>query len=319
MRFTSCHRVPSCCTLSYNYVSDTTFAYKNKIDIIANLISDKDILAQSNDTIYKLITVLDSIYSSDFRIQTLYTDYFLKSKKYEKAREKLVFLVTNYKTTMPFWEQLIYVLNSLNDFETMLKYCNQGIDVFGNKPIFFLYKGIALYNLKRCNEAIPVFNEGLRISDNSRDFKIQFYTYLGESYHSVKNYALSDTFFIKAIHLEPNNIFILNNYSFYLAERNFNLVKALEYIKICLDVHPNSFTYLDTYGWILYKMGKLPGAKKVLESSIKNGGIKDKDILGHYIIVLSGLGESENALKYYNYLNELGEPGNEIKALFQKN
>jgi hypothetical protein len=66
-------------------------------------------------------------------------------------------------------------------------------------------------------------------------------------------------------------------------------------------------------------MGKLPNAKKVLESSIKNGGIKDKDVLGHYIIILSGLGDSENALKYYNYLNELGEPGNEIKALFQKN
>lgn len=305
--------------LSYNYISDTTFSYKSKIDIVANLISDKDILNRSNDSIYLLIHVLDSIYSPDFRIQTLYTDYYLKSKKYESAKEKLIFLVDNYKTTMPFWEQLIYVLNSLNDFELMLKYCDSGTRVFGNKPFFYLYKGIALYNLKRINESIPVFKDGLKYAGNSPDLNIQFFRYLGESFHSLKDYAQSDTFFMKAIHLDAKNIFILNNYSFYLAERNVYLDKALEYIKICLDLYPNSSTYLDTYAWVLFKLGKGAMSKKALEISIKNGGIKDKDIIEHYIIVLYSLGDSENALKYFNYLHELGEPSKNVKALFQKN
>ncbi len=303
--------------LSRQYIADTTFAYKNKIEIIANLIADSKLLTESAGSVLQLIQEMDSIYHSDFRINTLYTDFYLKTKNYPLAEEKLTYLVSHYETTMPFWEQLIFVLSSLNEHEKILDYCEKGISLFGNKPFFFLYKGIALYQLKQYKPAFATLNEGLRYTANSNDLMVQFYTFLGECSNHEANYAASDTFFQKALKLDPHNLFILNNYSFYLAERGVNLQLAHDYIRICLESHPNAYSYLDTYGWILYKMGKTDNSRKVFESALKNGGQKDKEVLEHYVIVLHSLGEFEDALKYYKLVTELGEPRNELKILFK--
>ena len=45
---------------------------------------------------------------------------------------------------------------------------------------------------------------------------VQFNTYLGDAYNRVKNYRLSDESYEKALKLNPENSYVLNNYAYYL-------------------------------------------------------------------------------------------------------
>lgn len=304
--------------LSQRYIADTTFLFQNKIEVIANLIVDQELLKESGLFIHQLIQGMDSLYSNNFRVQTLFCDYYLRTKNYLLAKEKLSYLVSNYKTTIPYWTQLIFVLGSLNENEQIISYCDQAIRIYGNNPFFYLYKGIALYQLKRHSLAIAVLLDGLKYSTKNSELLVQFYSYLGELFNTISDFPRSDFFFRKAIALNPRNTLVLNNYSYYLAERNVDLKLAAGYIKTCLEMQPSSYSYLDTYGWILYKMGNSKASLKVLESAINSGGSKDKTVLEHIAIVLYTSGNFEEASKYYKLVIELGEPGNELKLLFNK-
>ncbi|HEX2934754.1 MAG TPA: tetratricopeptide repeat protein, partial [Bacteroidales bacterium] len=304
--------------ISQRYIADSAYLYQNKIEVIANLIVDQKLLKEHGPFIHQLIQTMDSLYKSDFRVQTLYSDFYLRTKNYPLAKEKLTYLVSNYKTTMPYWTQLIFVLGSLNENEQIVNYCDKAIATFGNNPFFYLYKGIALSQLKQRSIAIVVLQDGLKYTAKNSELLVQFYSYLAELFNEVADYTHSDAFFRKAIDLSPQNVHLLNNYSYYLAERNQQLDLASDYIKTCLKIEPSSYSYLDTYGWILYKVGKLKAALKVLESSLKAGGSKDKTILGHMAVVLYASGNKEEANKYYKLVTELGEPDNALKQLFNK-
>lgn len=303
--------------VSKRYIADSAFLYQNKIEVIANLIVDEEFMSASVAHVLQLIQDMDSLYKNDFRVQTLFCDYYLRTKNYILAKEKLSYLVSNFKTTLPYWTQLIYVLNTLNQNSEIIDYCNRAVKIFGDKPFFYLYKGVALYELKKYAMAITVLQDGLKHSAGNRDLLTQFYSYLGEASNEISDYSRSDTFFRKAITLDTRNAHILNNYSYYLAQRNVDLELAAEYMEICLDIEPSSYSYLDTYGWILYKMGKLTASRKALESSLKYGGLKDKTVLEHMTVVLHASGNLVDAYKYYKLVTELGEPGDEIKLLFK--
>ena len=65
-----------------------------------------------------------------------------------------------------------------------------------------------------------------------------------------------------AINLNPKNSLILNNYSYYLALQKENLFKAESLIIEAIQITPNSATYYDTYGWVLFQKGIIRLPKK---------------------------------------------------------
>ena len=69
--------------------------------------------------------------------------------------------------------------------------------------------------------------------------------------------------FEEALTIYNNDILILNNYAYYLAEKELNLSYANDMAKKVIQQEPLNTTYLDTYGWVLYKQKKYRAAQKV--------------------------------------------------------
>ena len=63
-----------------------------------------------------------------------------------------------------------------------------------------------------------------------------------------------------------------------------------------LELEPDNDSFLDTYGWILYKRGEFADAKKYIEKAIEKGSDKSPVVIEHYGDVLFQLGDHENAL-----------------------
>ena len=83
--------------------------------------------------------------------------------------------------------------------------------------------------------------------------------------------------------LDPRNVLVMNNLAWNLCISEKNLMYAAELSRKTILREPTNPVYLDTYGWIMYKLGHCEEAIFYLEKAIEysNGQI-DKEILSHY-------------------------------------
>ena len=78
------------------------------------------------------------------------------------------------------------------------------------------YKGLALFNNKDLELALQALKRGSELVIDNPNFKSNFYALIGDIQHDLKNDTDSDSAYDIAIKLNPNNVFVLNNYSYYL-------------------------------------------------------------------------------------------------------
>jgi tetratricopeptide (TPR) repeat protein len=292
-------------------------ALENKIELISSFISDNNFRVKFSTDLIHITDSLINVNPNSENLYLLKADFYLRNKDNFKAKETLVYIVSNFKANYIIWEQLLFTLNSLTLNEDLIFYSNKALSLFNDKPIVYLFKGIAHYNLKNYSESIQCLTKGLNYIKDKKEVAIQIHTYLGENYQAISDYAKSEFHFEKVLQYDPENIMVLNNYSYYLSLRNSQLDKAANYIKICISKFPNSSTYLDTYGWILYKSGNLSQAKTTIEKALQNGGQTNMEIIEHYSEVLYYYGDKTNAIIYYKILEENGKSNLSLKRLLE--
>mgnify|MGYP000046420297 CR=1 FL=1 len=147
--------------------------------------------------------------------------------------------------------------------------------------------------------------------------KIQYYSQLGEAYRNIGDHDKSDYFFEKALELEPENIMVSNNYSYYLSLRGEKLDRAHELIKNAIEKEPNSAVYLDTYAWVLFKLEKYDKAEKNIKRAIRNSTSDDPEVLEHYGDILFKNGKTKKALKQWKRSRAAGNDSEELKFKIQ--
>ena len=91
--------------------------------------------------------------------------------------------------------------------------------------------------------------------------------------------------FNKAINDGAKDSLYLNYYGYTLIDHNLNIKKGLKLVREALKQKPNSFYYLDSLAWGLYKEGKCKEAKEVMNRVEKLGGLKEDEIKEHKIII----------------------------------
>ena len=64
---------------------------------------------------------------------------------------------------------------------------------------------------------------------------------------------------------------VLNNYSYYLAERGEKLPVALKWSYEGNKNNPENSTFLDTYAWVLFKMERYEEAEKFILGALEKG------------------------------------------------
>jgi len=136
---------------------------------------------------------------------------------------------------------------------------------------------------------------------------IQFYSSLGDNYHSLKEHKKSDSLYNLALVIDPGNVQVLNNYSYYLSLRNKDLERAEQMSKKCNELAPNNASYLDTYAWILYQKKEYDKAKSWLEKAYKAGGNKSPVITEHFGDIYFKLQNKDKAITMWKKAKALGE------------
>jgi tetratricopeptide (TPR) repeat protein len=173
--------------------------------------------------------------------------------------------------------------------------------------------GFTLHQLKRGNEAIPYLKDALKIQPNN----IEVLSTLGLVYENLKYWNKSDSLYEYILIKEPDNSLILNNYAYSLSERGDSLSYALDMSKKAIDSDPENASYLDTYGWIHFKLGNYNDAEKFIQKSVD----KEPDnstLYDHLGDVLMKLGKKKKAVESWQKALELDKSRIEIEEKIKK-
>jgi tetratricopeptide (TPR) repeat protein len=200
----------------------------------------------------------------------------------------------------------MYLESELSSFDSLEIHSSESIELFPNQSTPYYFNGVANIQLKKYDKAIQSLSDGIEFVNNNNPLLLQFYSNLGEAYNYVKNYEKSDKAFDNALKVDPDNTYILNNYAYYLSLRKITLEKAEKYSRRSNELAPNNRSYIDTYGWILYQLGKYKDAEEWLGRAVKMGA-KNAVILEHYGDVLYRLDKKDDALMYWKEAKSVGK------------
>jgi tetratricopeptide (TPR) repeat protein len=86
----------------------------------------------------------------------------------------------------------------------------------------------------------------------------------GAMFERMKDIESAEREFRKVLANSPDNAGALNYLSYMFADRNMKLPEALELIRKALELEPFNGAYLDTLGWLYYRMGRMEEAEDYL-------------------------------------------------------
>ncbi|CAG5076408.1 tetratricopeptide repeat protein [Parvicella tangerina] len=255
---------------------------------------------------YELLDVCISVHPEEGIGYIIYADYLNRDAEYDKAismmEKALQFEAADYSLHYQF----MVALTSNNNFVKLDSASENAMELFPNQPAFYYFNGIANIQTKNYERAIEVLDLGKDLVFDNNQLKGDFFQYLGDACNGAKQYEQSDYYYDQALSLNPNNVYVLNNYAYYLSLRKAKLDKAAEMSKKANELYPNNATYMDTYGWVLYQQGKYLDAELWLQKALDNGGRSSGEVLEHYGDALFQLNKKEEALEYWIQAKEKG-------------
>jgi tetratricopeptide (TPR) repeat protein len=241
--------------LSYCF-DDSSFNVDVKFKI---LVSYFQLTIEDESYLQSLYSLLDKAilrHPLEASFYALYGDmYYQKndvSNAYESYSKSLELGATEYL----IWNRCLIMGLELQKYDEVIIKGEKAIALNPVQPMLYLFTGLAYSINNEQEKAVLLLNKGVNYVVNNRPLKAEFYNYLGDAYHSLNQHELSDENYEKSLSIIPQNPIVLNNYSYYLSLRASNLDKAERLSKQCNDLMPNEATYQDTYGWILYKLGR---------------------------------------------------------------
>jgi tetratricopeptide (TPR) repeat protein len=255
----------------------------------------------------ELNKILIKTHPKEAKAYTLYADFLYQDKKLEGAKENYLKALEYDSSKLPIWTQLVFIESELQDNESLERDSKKAIDLFPNQPLFYFFYGATKLQKKEFTEAVEYLEIGKDYVIDNPPMLAQFYANLGDGYNGLKQYEKSDNAYEEALKIEPKNIYVLNNYSYYLSLREDKLERAEELSSLCNEIEPDQPNYQDTYAWILYKQGKYVQAKEWLEKAISNGGESNSVILEHLGDTYSKLHNMTKALEYWNKAKDIGD------------
>jgi len=274
-----------------------------KIRVLLTYFSSNEIYAENKADIFELAQILVKTHPDDPKAHSMYGDFLLDDKKYSEARDEFRKVIAVDSSRYAVWESLLNAEIQLGDYKTLEQESNRAIDLFPLLPVPYLFRGVALLERNQSDEAVNSFNTGVKLVSGNNVLLVQFYTYLGDAYNRMKNNALSDESYEKALKIDPENSYVLNNYAYYLSLRGENLAKAETMSAKAVKLDAANAANMDTYGWVLYKLGRYAEAAEWVEKAVAATPSPDSDLLEHLGDIYFKLGNVDKAM--LNWQNAL--------------
>jgi tetratricopeptide (TPR) repeat protein len=144
----------------------------------------------------------------------------------------------------------------------------------------------------------------------------EFYFEFGAACERMGDYAQAEKYFEKCLQLSPDFSGALNYLGFMWADRGENLDRARALIERALKVEPQNAAYLDSMGWVLFRLHQPQQALDYMLQALRVSEKPDPTLYDHLGDIYENLGRKEQALEAWTKSLSL-EPNDVIRKKIQ--
>ena len=260
----------------------------------------------SDTQLIHLTKILTEVHPKKIMANYVHADVL---KSYEHLDSSLFYykkLLSIDKNQQEIWTEMLLLEFQMQNYNLLVKDSEEAIDFFPTNPAVYYLNAIGNYRIDSLRSSIKSLNQGVMFVYNNNTLLAEMYGLLGDIYNELEAFHKSDSSYELSLKYYPENAQVLNNYSYYLSLREFNLEKAKLMSAKTLKISPEEYNYYDTYAWILFKMKDYEQAKHYMSIAVEKGGSNSSVIMDHMGDILFNLGEIETSKFYWEKAISLG-------------
>ena len=288
----------------------------NKVQYILNFYPLDNLKIEDTSKVLRLVSIISEVHNQEPEAKILAGNVFFVSQQYENAAKEFEAAINLKVNAYDIYEKLLICYASIGNYDQLKLLADKVIELYPFQPLPYYFSGYVSFSQKQYEESRELLEKSLKYSGRNTTLVQLLYRLLAEVNSSLKDYEKSDFYYEIALKADSTDATLLNNYSYSLAERKKDLDKALQMSKQALEFSPNEPSYLDTYGWILYQMGKYEEAIVYLKKAVELSKDSNDSVLWEHLgDAYYKSGNLEEALKNWKIAMEKGDTN---EKLFQK-
>lgn len=281
---------------------------------------------QGNDTT-RVMNLFDKVLSTpqkDTSMAELCVRYMVSSQIDKEKIKPVLYLILEIdpEEDMARNQLLSYNIEEDND-EEVIRLCKTAVDYSSKNILYYYYLGVAYLKNDEYEKAIEANRKGLDKVDDKTNIDIVYnmYAIIGDSYHALGNNRMAFEAYDSCLLIKPDDPLVLNNYAYYLALEKKQLDKALEMSAKAIETETDNPTYLDTYAWVLFRLGRYDEAKQVIDKVIKGLGeqtANDATLVEHAGDIYFKCGDRNAAIEFWKKAATLANPSKSLEKKIKK-
>lgn len=250
--------------------------------------------------------------TEDNNLLMLYAQYLLSRNMRAKAVPVLHKLLAADPSNTLVRQQLLIEAIGREDAATIIDLCKPVTSEEPRTPdelAFHYYLTAAYYQEDRYEDALSAAQNALaHLPEGTDDLLISdFWAVSGDLYHLLKRESEAFAAYDSSLAYNPRNIGSLNNYAYYISlQPKGDLEKAERMSKITIEEEPYNSTYLDTYAWILHRLGREEEARTYIDRCLALDKEKSAELFDHAGDIYFALNLKAEAIDFWRKALEAG-------------
>ena len=273
---------------------------ENKIELFSKIINDSSIIrSRSNDVEHALI-VLEAENKKDGVITLLRPELYQNQNNLSKAIERLEEIINEQPDNYYAWERILILYSETKNWDKLMKKGEECATKFNRSFLAKVLYASAAMEKQNLVVAVEELRKAKILAGSDTSMLMQVLVMNADLFYREKEYNKCFDAFKDALKINPEDILVLNNYAYYLAEQGLELKEAEKMAKRVIMKEKGNNTYLDTYAWVLYKKGRYQEAEKIMESIINKNDTPDAEWYEHIGYIMKALKKYKKAIEYWN-------------------
>lgn len=229
--------------------------------------------------------------------QLVSADYYLQQNEMEKALASLERATEINPGQAEAWAQRIQILFSMGRYREVIELSEQANENAPDNAFIQFFTG-ASYMFEGRHEQAETWLESATLAPSRREFRSAIYSTLGDVKQELDKWEETVNAYERALRLDSENYTAMNNYAYYLSVREENLEKALDLATKAVGSDPQNSSFLDTLGWVYFKMDDYEQAQNYIQQSVDSGDAS-AEVFEHMGDVQEALGNDEQAREWW--------------------
>ncbi len=249
------------------------------------------------ERISALIRILLEVHPQSSAALELQGDVMVQSNRPDSARIYYRKALELAPTQERSWNALMAASFRIEDYTALYKDSGNALDYFPNEKQYLFFHGLACAFTNDLEEGRSNLEKILRISEEQSGMKAEVTAILGRITELEGNPAEAEKLYKEALVLQPLNVFAHFLYALSLSEKPDKIKEATSQAQMAAATQGALPPFQHLYGWLLYRQGKYADALIWLQLA----AISPQPIyLEHYGDVLFKEGKMQEAKDAWN-------------------